>query len=295
MSQATTQLLQHIQQLQVKSRKNVTGMLAGNYATTYTGSGMVFREARKYAEGDPIQHIDWNMTARLGEPYVRTYHEEREREIFLAIDISPSMYAGYQQRNKIETAIEIAATLAFSAVQKGDKLGYLLFSNDVYELQKPRSGKLQLHRFLKDLVSYESVVVPAKVTDPRLAIKAIESLKGHRFVVFLISDFIDHDVPDDLRYVRRRHDVSLIHIYDPFEFGDQLTGRPDLILPVISPENGRRAVMNRSLMNRHTLKKTQTALEKTAAKYKILIHSMATNEAIGLSLAKLFERKRSLS
>lgn len=290
----TERLLREICELEFRSRKNVTGFLPGNYATTYTGSGLSFREARKYLAGDPVRHIDWNMTARLGEPFVRTFHEEREREIFLAIDVSPSMYTGYQTRNKIETAIEVAATLALSAVKQRDRLGYLLFSDSVHRIHPPRPGKAQLHRLLSDLVQYSTVTEPSGSTDPRVAIHAIEALRGRRFVIFLISDFIDHDVPDDLRFVRRRHDVSLLHIYDPIEFGDTMKADPDLLLPVFAPEGGRRAMMKPSLMKEHTLAATRSVLEQAATKYRILVHSISTSDAVGPALGAFLHRKRSL-
>jgi uncharacterized protein (DUF58 family) len=214
-------LLRDVHLLELIARRNATGLLAGDYASVILGSGLVFHEARKYVQGEPARLIDWNITARTGEPYVRVHQEERQREVIIALDVSPSMHVGYQARTKLEFAVELAATLAVSAIEGGDRLGWVVFADRALETARPRPGRAQLFRGLKAMLVHTGPWRrPVLQSDPRAAVHAIESLRGGRYVVFMISDFIDHDVPEDLRYLRARHDVSLLHLFDPLEYAE---------------------------------------------------------------------------
>jgi uncharacterized protein (DUF58 family) len=212
-------LLRDVRLLELIARRNAAGVLAGDYASAVLGSGLVFHEARRYVQGEPARLIDWNITARAGEPYVRVHQEERQREIVVALDVSPSMHVGFQARTKLEYAVELAATLAVSAIEGGDRLGWVVFADRALEVARPRPGRAQLFRGLQAMLAHTGPWTrPVAVSDPRAAIHAIEGQRGGRYVVFLISDFIDHDVPEDLRYLRARHDVSLLHVFDPVEY-----------------------------------------------------------------------------
>lgn len=213
------ELVARVQRLELAARKNVAGLLAGDWRTTFLGDGLEFHEARRYVEGDPVRRIDWNLTARLDEPHVRVDREERHRQIFVAVDVSPSMHSGFGRRTMLETAVELAATLAVSAVDAGDRLGLLLWADEVLAELPPRGGRRQLFEALRLLLEHTGPWTrPVAESDPRAAVHALERRRGRRFVVFLVSDFLDHDVPDDLRHLRRRHDVSLLHVVDPFEW-----------------------------------------------------------------------------
>jgi uncharacterized protein (DUF58 family) len=282
------EILKRVRALEIAARRNVTSLYTGNYLTTVRGSGMEFHEARHYVHGDPERHIDWNMTARLDEPFVRTYLEEREREVFIAVDVSASMHAGWQERTKLELALELAATLGLSAIEAGDRLGYLTFHERVIDFQRPSGGRGQLYTFLRTLLGHQDR--PPERTgasDPRAAIHAIQQLRGRRFVVFLISDFIDHDVPDDMRYIGLRHDVSLVHVYDPFEYA----GSGPLRLLASAPE-GPAGLHPVGTDCSGPLEEMQRFLGQAAARFRLGVLSVSTTMPAGPTLAEFFHRKQ---
>ena len=215
---AAGELLQRVRTLELVARKNVAGRLQGDYVSAVKGSGLLFEEPRRYVPGDPVRSIDWNITARVAQPHVRVHREERQRDVMLVVDVSPSMHAGSQERTKLETAIELAATLAVSAREAGDRLGYVLYADRVLAESRPRLGRAHLWRVLKTLLDHSRPWTrPVTVSDPRVALHQLESRRAGPMLVFLISDFIDEDVPEDLRYLRPRHAVSLLHVFDPLE------------------------------------------------------------------------------
>ena len=182
-------LLRRVRTLEISAERNVSSLLSGNYRTTFRGQGLDFHEARKYIPGDAVRRIDWRMTARMREAYIRVHNEERQRELLLAVDVSPSMATGWQQRNKLETAIEVAATLALAAVRAGDRLGYLLFHDKALHLEPPSRGRLAFFLLLRRLLeAYDRYDLPrpgnnrenveTSVTDIRSAIHAIQNLRG---------------------------------------------------------------------------------------------------------------------
>jgi uncharacterized protein (DUF58 family) len=283
-------LLHDIKLLELVARRNATGMLSGEYASVILGSGLVFHEARKYVQGEPARLIDWNITARAGEPYVRVHQEERQREVIVALDVSPSMHVGFQAVTKLEYAVELAATLAVSAVEGGDRLGWVVFADQELESSRPRAGRAQLFRALRSMLSHTgSWRRPVEVSDPRAAVHAIESLRGGRYVVFLISDFIDHDVPEDLRYLRARHDVSLLHVYDPLEYPPP----GPVVFEGVSPE-GRHGSRRLRPGGTGGLAEMQRFLRRTAARYGIAAASLGTDRPVGPALAEFFHHKRRL-
>ena len=288
MDSALRELLAEVQDLELVARKNVSSLLTGNYLTTIPGRGLEFHEARRYVQGEPVRRIDWKMTARMGVPYVRTFLEERQREIFIALDVSPSMATGWQEKTKLEKAVEVAATLAVSAIEAGDRLGVVTFADRVLEVDRPRAGKRQLFRALKTFAGALSrEPEPCRVSDPRAAIHAVQRLRGRRFVVFVISDFIDHDVPEDLKYFKRRHDVSLIHVYDPLEYG----ASSPLRLPAFAPE-GSTGLTSLAPGEIGSLEEMVEFLERECQKYGVDLASLPTNEPAGGALMGLFQRKR---
>lgn len=213
------ELLKKVRRLELIAGKHAHSVLKGDYLTMVPGDGLEFMEARRYVFGESVRKIDWNITARMRTPYVRIFQEEREREIFIVLDVSPSMHAGWQSRRKIEYAAEIAATLSHSAVSAGDRLGLVTYADRVRASYPTAKGKVQLFRVVRTI--YESAVgkpAPCDVSDLRQAVFEIQKMRGRRFVIFFISDFIDYDVPEDLKYLQAVHEVYLIHLYDPLEY-----------------------------------------------------------------------------
>lgn len=277
-----TELLKRVKALELTARRNVTSLVAGDYVTTVRGRGMTFCEARKYVPGDDTRLIDWNMTARSGEPWVRVHLDEREREVFVALDVSPSMRTGWQEKTKLEYAVELAATLAVSAVETKDRLGYVLFAREVEAFARPVRGRRRLFETLRALLgALDAPSKPCGESDPRAAVHAVQKLKGKRFAVFLISDFIDHDIPDDFRYVQARHDVSLLHVYDPLEYADL----PELRFPAHAPEGPRHdAPCGPGCAG--PLEAMQAFLRDTAERYRMRVASLSVREPVDRALRR---------
>ena len=281
-------LLKQVRELELVARKNASGFFSGNYETSIRGKGLLFNEARKYVYGESIRQIDWNITSRMNEPYVKTFIDEREREVMIALDVSPSMFTGWQNRTKMEYAIEVAATLAVSAIKARDKLGFLIFSDTVHELHKPARGKGRLFTALKSFLTHgQPPAKPCKESDPRAAFHAIQRFKGKRFVIFVISDFIDHDVPDDLKYIQVKHDVSLLHIYDPLEYE-----RSNKILFAARSPEGPSRVRGISPGETGTLAEMRAFLVQEGEKYNILTASLSTKDPVDRSMMEFFHRKQ---
>lgn len=281
-------LLRAVGTLELAARRNVAALTQGTYSTSILGRGLVFHEPRKYVPGEPARYIDWNVTARLAEPYVKVHQEERQREIFLALDVSPSMHAGFQDKTKLEHAVELAATLAVSAIEAGDRVGCVLFADRVLAVERPLSGRRHLFRVLRALLDHTAPWTrPVTESDPRAAVHAIQRLRGHRFVVFLISDFIDHDVPEDLKYVQARHDVSLLHVYDPVEYATTDAVR----FAARAPEGGvRRRVMQPGETG--SLEEIEGFLRREAGRHRIAVEAFPTDRPVAHALNLFFHRRR---
>lgn len=281
------ELLRRVRLLELAARRNAGGLVGGDWATAIPGQGLLFHETRKYVAGESARRIDWAISARVGEPHVRVDLEERQREVYLAIDLSPSMHAGLGEKTKLELAVELAATLAVSAVDSGDRLGWVFFADRALAEERAAPGGRQLFRFLRSLLeSTAAWTRPVAESDPRAAIHALERRRG-RFVIFVISDFIDHDLPADLAYVRARHDLSLLHVYDPLEYEPS----PRLVLSAVSPE-GRAAPGSVAPGAAGTLEEMQAFLRREAGRHRIACASFSTSEAVAAGLDRFFHLKR---
>lgn len=284
----TQYLLEEVRELELIGRKNTTGFFTGNYVSTILGHGMEFHEARKYVQGESIRLIDWNMTARRNEVYVKRFREEREREIFIAIDISPSMYFGTQEKTKLEIALELTATLGYSALQNGDKLGMVTFSRSVIDFFPTQKSKSHFFRILKTLVEHKHKAPQAtKHTNIESAIEAIQNQKGKKFMIYFISDFIEHDIPEDLRLVQGKHDVTLLHIHDPFEYKKS----KHVFFPFFSPE-GEQHTASANPGAFGTLQEMSQYLKTHSLKYGIDILSISTKQKPAHELLLYFQKKQ---
>lgn len=285
----TSKLLSQVRELELIGRKNVTGLFAGNYISTILGTGLEFQEARKYVQGESIRFIDWNMTARRSDVYVKRFREEREREIFLAVDLSPSMFFGTQERNKVECALEIAATLGYSAIASGDKLGLVTYSDKVTDVFLPKKGRSHLFAILKSLIVQKDAPPRRLIaqTDLGSAIAEIQRQRGRKFMIFFISDFIEHDMPEDLRKIQSRHEAVLVHVYDPFEY--EASRR--VFFPFISPEGEARRV-SASPGEFGTLAEMENFLKGSSLKYGIDAVSIPTKGMPSRALLAYFRQKR---
>ncbi|MBU1026290.1 MAG: DUF58 domain-containing protein [Candidatus Margulisbacteria bacterium] len=203
-----------IRQIEIRSRKAVNDLFAGAYRSVFKGQGLEFHEVREYNPGDDIRMIDWNVSARLGSPYVKKFIEERQQSLILAVDVSASQDFGSVKLSKNETAAEIAAVLAFSAIKNNDLVGLLMFSDKIEKYIPPKKGKRHVLRVIREILSFKR---ESKKTDMASALRYLNRVNKKSAIVLVISDFLANDFQKPIRVLSKRHDVIPIVIKDPFE------------------------------------------------------------------------------
>jgi uncharacterized protein (DUF58 family) len=208
----TSEILKRVRKIEIKTRGLSQNIFAGEYHTAFKGRGMAFSEVREYQFGDDIRNIDWNVTARFNRPYVKIFEEERELTVMLVIDVSGSLLFGTDTRTKQEMITEIAATLAYSAIQNNDKIGVIFYSDKLEKFIPPKKGKKHILYIIRELIDFQ----PANTkTDISGAIRYMTNVIKKRCTTFVISDFIDSkSFQTDLTIANRRHDVIAIQVYD---------------------------------------------------------------------------------
>jgi uncharacterized protein (DUF58 family) len=207
-------VLREVQRIQIVANRQVNDILAGEYLSVFKGRGMEFDSVREYVPGDEIRSIDWNVTARTGAPYVKKFCEERELTVLLAIDISASGSFGSLRLSKADTAVEVAAVLMFSALKNHDKVGLVLFGEDIVRYIPPRKGRSNVLRLIRDLLAVEPIREQTYIAK---ALEYIGRVQKRKCVVFLMSDFIVGDCSKALAVARTRHDVIAVTLSDPRE------------------------------------------------------------------------------
>ncbi|WP_333807642.1 DUF58 domain-containing protein [Flavobacterium sp.] len=210
----TKEILKKVRKIEIKTRRLSDHIFSGEYHTSFKGRGMTFSEVRQYQFGDDVRAIDWNVTARYNEPFVKVFEEERELTMMLMVDISGSESFGTKNQLKRDMVTEIAATLAFSATQNNDKIGLLLFSDQIELFIPPKKGKSHVLRIIRELIEFES---NSKKTDLSQALKYLSSVLKKKAIVFLISDFMVKDYEQTLKIASKRHDVTGIRVFDQRE------------------------------------------------------------------------------
>lgn len=206
------ELLKKIRKIEIKTRGLSSNIFAGEYHSAFKGRGMTFSEVREYQYGDDIRDIDWNVTARMGHPYVKVYEEEREMTVMLLVDVSRSRLFGAVGEEKREMIAEIAATIAFSAISNNDKIGMLFFSDKIEKFIPPKKGKKHILFLIRELLDF----TPENPgTDIGVALRYFTDAQKKRSTTFLISDFIDsHDFSRPLSIAARKHDLIAVQVYD---------------------------------------------------------------------------------
>ena len=212
----TGDLIARIRRIEITTRKLVSDSFAGEYQSVFKGRGMEFDEVRQYHPGDDVRSIDWNVTARTGEPYVKSFIEERELTAMLVVDVSGSGDFGTRNRFKRELAVELAAVMSFAATTNNDKVGLLLFTDRVESLVPPRKGRSHVLRMVRDLLVFQPM---GSGTDIRLALDAVHQMLKRRSIVFLVSDFLvdPESYRQAMMVTNRRHDVVAFDLNDPLE------------------------------------------------------------------------------
>ena len=210
----TKELLKKVRKIEIKTRRLSDHVFGGEYHSTFKGRGMTFSEVRQYQYGDDVRAIDWNVTARCNEPYIKVFEEERELTMMLMVDVSGSKFFGTQNQFKDEMATEISATLAFSAMQNNDKIGLILFSDEIELYIPPKKGRSHVLRIIRELIEFKP---KSKQTDIGAAFKFLSSVMKKKAITFVLSDFVAEDYDQTLKIVGRKHDVTGIRIYDKQE------------------------------------------------------------------------------
>ena len=210
----TKELLKKVRKIEIKTRRLSDHIFGGEYHSTFKGRGMTFSEVRQYQFGDDVRNIDWNVTARYNEPYIKVFQEERELTMMLMVDISGSELFGTTNQFKNEIVTEISATLAFSALQNNDKVGVILFSDQIELFIPPKKGKTHVLRIIRELLEFKP---KSNKTNIAQALKFLSSVMKKKAIVFVLSDFIDEGYEKTLKITGSKHDVTGIRIYDERE------------------------------------------------------------------------------
>ena len=210
------EILKKVRQIEIRTKNVVNDFFGGDYHSNFKGRGMTFSEVREYVPGDDVRSIDWNVTARTGKPHIKIFEEERELSVLILIDVSSSGVFGSKKDLKIDLGVEIAAMLSFSAIKNNDKVGLALFSDKVEKYIPPKKGKKHVLRLITDIVNHD-FENSNKRTSIKNAIDFANKISKRKSVIFLISDFIDDNFWNELKFLNFKHDVVGLQIYDSYE------------------------------------------------------------------------------
>jgi uncharacterized protein (DUF58 family) len=261
----TKDLIKRIRKLEITTRKVVSATLAGQYHSVFKGRGMAFSEVRQYQPGDEIRIIDWNVTARMNEAYVKVFTEERELTVMLVVDVSASEDFGSRSRAKAELAAEISAQVAFSAIANNDRVGLVLFSDRVEKVIPPKKGRKHVLRLVSDILAFRP---EGKGTDLGVGLTYLSQVAKRKAVTFLISDFLAPNFEKPLRIVGRRHDLVPVVLADPIEKEFPKLG----LVEVEDLETGRRRLVDSSdpLVRGHFARKMRAMRDERKRLFKKL-------------------------
>lgn len=286
----TSEILGKVRKIEIKTRGLSQNIFAGQYHSAFKGRGMEFAEVREYQFGDDVRDIDWNVTARLHRPYVKVFEEERELTVMLLVDVSGSLDFGTASQTKRDMATEIAATLAFSAMQNNDKIGVIFFSDRIEKYIPPKKGRKHILYIIREMLDFHPV---SHKTDVATATAYLTRVMKRRCTSFIISDFYDDkDFEKEMEIANRKHDMVAIQVYD-----QRAKTLPDIgLLKVRDAETGHEMYIDTSskkLRRAHTAYwlKREEQLKTTFAKSKVDWVSVATNEDFAKSLILLFKKR----
>lgn len=286
----TSEILKKVRKIEIKARGLSANVFAGQYHSAFKGRGMAFSEVREYEYGDDVRDIDWNVTARFHRPYVKVFEEERELTVMLMIDVSGSLDFGTQRQMKRDMVTEIAATIAFSAIQNNDKIGVVFFSDHVEKYIPPKKGRKHILYIIREMLDFKP---ESRRTDVKQALEFLTSVAKHRCTAFVLSDFyVRQDFLQTLQICNRKHDVVALQVYDVL--ARQL---PDVgLMRVVDAETGHEQYIDtssRSLRQAHEKywKNRQQHLRETMNKSNVDLVSIATNEDYVKALLMLFKSR----
>ncbi len=286
----TSEIIKKVRKIEIKTRGLSSNIFAGQYHSAFKGRGMAFSEVREYQFGDDVRDIDWNVTARFHRPYVKVFEEEREMTVMLLIDVSGSLDFGTQKQMKRDMVTEIAATLAFSAIQNNDKIGVVFFSDKIEKYIPPKKGRKHILYIIREMLDFKP---ESTRTDVKQAIEFLSSVQKRRTTAFILSDFyVRDDFQQSLQIANRKHDVVAIQVYD-----QRARELPDVgLMKVVDAETGYEQYVDTSSKKlRQAYQKywltRQAQLKDTFNKSNVDNVSIATNEDFVKSLLLLFKQR----
>ena len=286
----TSELLKRVRQIEIKTRGLSSNIFAGQYHSAFKGRGMAFSEVREYQYGDDVRDIDWNVTARFDKPFVKVFEEERELTVMLLVDVSNSLDFGTIQQLKKEMVTEIAATIAFSAIQNNDKIGVIFFSDRIEKFIPPKKGRKHILYIIRELLDFKP---ESKRTDIKIAVEYLTNVIKKRCTTFMISDFIDeNDFRNALTIANRKHDIVAIQVYDR-----RMAELPDVgLMKVRDAETGHEQwidTSSRALRRAHNdwWIQRQGVLNETFTKSNVDSVSIRTDQDYVKSLLNLFAKR----
>ena len=286
----TSEILKKVRKIEIKARGLSSNVFAGQYHSAFKGRGMAFSEVREYQYGDDVRDIDWNVTARFHRPYVKVFEEERELTVMLMIDVSGSLDFGTQKQMKRDMVTEIAATIAFSAIQNNDKIGVVFFSDKIEKYIPPKKGRKHILYIIREMLDFHP---ESKRTDVKQAVEFLSSVQKRRTTAFILSDFyVRNDFMQSLQIANRKHDVVAIQVYD-----QRAKDLPDVgLMKVVDAETGFEQYVDTSSKRlRDSYRKywmnRQTQLLETFNKSNVDNVSIATNEDFVKALMMLFKQR----
>ena len=286
----TSEILKKVRKIEIKARGLSSNVFAGQYHSAFKGRGMAFSEVREYQYGDDVRDIDWNVTARFHRPYIKVFEEERELTVMLMIDVSGSLDFGTQRQMKRYMVTELAATIAFSAIQNNDKIGVVFFSDRIEKYIPPKKGRKHILYIIRELLDFHP---QSHRTDVKQALEFLTSVAKRRCTAFVLSDFYDTQYfLQPLQIANRKHDVVALQIYDI-----RAKELPDVgLMRVVDAETGHEQYIDtssRQLRQAHERywRNTQEKLKDTMSKSNVDLVSIATNDDYVKSLLMLFKRR----
>ncbi len=235
----TSEILKKVRKIEIKTKGLSKHIFSGEYHSAFKGRGMSFSEVRTYQYGDDVRNIDWNVTARTGDPHIKVFEEDRELTVMLLIDISKSSFFGSSSHFKSELIAEIAAVIAFSAINNNDKVGAILFTDSVEKYIPPKKGKKHILRIIREIIYFEPGSRGTKLNE---ALIYLNNIQKKRSIVFVLSDFMTSDYEPALSVASKRHDIIGLHIYDKFEKNLPKLG----LIKTIDSETGQTSVIDTS-------------------------------------------------
>ena len=286
----TSEIIKKVRKIEIKTRGLSSNIFAGQYHSAFKGRGMAFSEVREYQFGDDVRDIDWNVTARFHRPYVKVFEEERELTVMLLIDVSGSLDFGTQKQMKRDMVTEIAATIAFSAIQNNDKIGVVFFSDKIEKYIPPKKGRKNILYIIREMLDFQP---ESKRTDVKQAVEFLSSVQKRRTTAFILSDFyVRDDFQQSLQICNRKHDVVAIQVYD-----QRAKELPDVgLMKVVDAETGFEQYIDtsskrlRQAYQRYWMSR-QAELQETFNKSNVDNVSIATNEDFVKSLLMLFKQR----